>query len=67
MPERLCIRQLDHPSGDLLNLEIVERKGLGHPIRSVMENCRTAEFGAIPPLSVGIWQDTFNLVRPEVS
>jgi S-adenosylmethionine synthetase len=31
MPERLCIRQLDHPSGDLLNLEIVERKGLGHP------------------------------------
>jgi S-adenosylmethionine synthetase len=31
MPERLCIRQLDHPSGDLLELEIVERKGLGHP------------------------------------
>ncbi|MGO9846729.1 MAG: methionine adenosyltransferase, partial [Methylocella sp.] len=31
MPERLCIRRFDHPSGDLLKLEIVERKGLGHP------------------------------------
>ncbi len=30
-PERICIRQLDHPSGDLLELEIVERKGMGHP------------------------------------
>ena len=40
MPERLCIRQLDHPSGDLLNLEIVERMGLGPwatQIRSVMK------------------------------
>jgi len=31
MPERLTIRQLTYPSGDLLNLEVVERKGLGHP------------------------------------
>ena len=31
LPERLSIRQLEHPSGDLLELEIVERKGLGHP------------------------------------
>ena len=31
MPERLCIRRFDHPTGDLLKLEIVERKGLGHP------------------------------------
>lgn len=27
----LSIRPLDHPTGDLLSLEIVERKGLGHP------------------------------------
>jgi S-adenosylmethionine synthetase len=31
MPERLTIRQLACPSGDLLTLEAVERKGLGHP------------------------------------
>lgn len=30
-PERLSIRRLEQPSGDLLDLEIVERKGLGHP------------------------------------
>jgi S-adenosylmethionine synthetase len=30
-PERLFIRDIDHPSGDLLDFEIVERKGLGHP------------------------------------
>ena len=29
--ECLTIRQLEYPSGDLLELEIVERKGLGHP------------------------------------
>jgi len=31
LAERLHIRRLDHPTGDLLDLEIVERKGLGHP------------------------------------
>jgi S-adenosylmethionine synthetase len=30
-PERLSICRLEQPSGDLLDLEIVERKGLGHP------------------------------------
>jgi S-adenosylmethionine synthetase len=30
-PTRLSIRHLDHPTGDLLDFEIVERKGLGHP------------------------------------
>lgn len=30
-PTRLSLRHLDHPTGDLLDLEIVERKGLGHP------------------------------------
>src|SRR3954453_7047776 len=30
MPMRLSVRRLDHPSGDLLDLEIVERKGFGH-------------------------------------
>ena len=28
---RLSVRPLDHATGDLLDLEIVERKGLGHP------------------------------------
>lgn len=31
MPLHLSIRRLGDPSGDLLDLEIVERKGLGHP------------------------------------
>jgi S-adenosylmethionine synthetase len=30
-PMTVSIRRLDHPTGDLLDLEIVERKGLGHP------------------------------------
>ena len=30
-PTRLSIRRLDHATGDLLDFEIVERKGLGHP------------------------------------
>lgn len=30
-PMRLYIRHLDHATGDLLDFEIVERKGLGHP------------------------------------
>jgi len=33
MPERLTIRELTYPSGDLLDVEVVERKGLGHPPR----------------------------------
>lgn len=31
MPMSLSISRLDHSTGDLLDLEIVERKGLGHP------------------------------------
>ena len=31
MLKSLTIRQLAYPSGDLLDLEVVERKGLGHP------------------------------------
>lgn len=31
IPARLSVHQLAHASGDLLDLEIVERKGLGHP------------------------------------
>ncbi len=31
LAERLLLRHLDYPTGDLLDLEIVERKGLGHP------------------------------------
>lgn len=31
LAERLFIRHFDHPTGDSLDLEIVERKGLGHP------------------------------------
>lgn len=31
LAERLSIRRLQQPSGDLLEFEIVERKGLGHP------------------------------------
>ncbi len=30
-PTRLTVHQLAHATGDLLDLEIVERKGLGHP------------------------------------
>ena len=31
LAERLFLRHFDHPTGDFLDLEIVERKGLGHP------------------------------------
>jgi S-adenosylmethionine synthetase len=56
MPERLCIRQLDHPSGDLLNLEIVERKGLGHPDTICDEIAERLSL-ALSRLYVGIWRD----------
>ena len=31
LPARLSIHDFDHASGDLLDFEIVECKGLGHP------------------------------------
>jgi S-adenosylmethionine synthetase len=31
IPSRLSVRHLGHATGDLLDLEVVERKGVGHP------------------------------------
>ena len=54
LPERLSIRQLEHPSGDLLELEIVERNGLGHLDTICDEIAERIELGTIPSLSLGM-------------
>ena len=52
----VSVRNLDRPTGDLLDLEIVERKGFGHPDTICDEIAEQAEPEAVGLLSLRMWR-----------